>query len=260
MVHPYPIGRVFRQCAEPLDPEPARQTAPRPTARSKGIVRSNRTDPHPDGPSHPTVSVGRLALRFPVPKTAACDVSTLNLHLWRPMICKLTWVVCASPMPRTSVPPISLLWDPNTCSTRARTFERVLLPRFSHSLKGLLRGPLRWIRLFSPCSPTAPRLPPNDRRCPPTPPTPCCRRSGAPQNWAGMHRGIRYPIAPHQLVPPIHVHVVLVAAMTLAVLLGPARVRVLLRPFGRRPVVRRFPRLDPRVLLAPVALLGNRHD
>ncbi len=55
-----------------------------------------------------------------------------------------------SPMLRTSVPPMSLLWAPNTCSTRARTFERVLLPRFCRSLSGLLRCPLRWIRLFRP--------------------------------------------------------------------------------------------------------------
>ncbi len=50
------------------------------------------------------------------------------------------------------VPPKSLLWAPNTCSTRARTLERVLLPRFSRSLSGLLRCPLRWIRLFRPFS------------------------------------------------------------------------------------------------------------
>ncbi len=39
-----------------------------------------------------------------------------------------------SPMLRTSVPPMSLLWAPNTCSTRARTFERVVLPRFPKAL------------------------------------------------------------------------------------------------------------------------------
>ena len=46
------------------------------------------------------------------------------------------------PMLRTSVPTMSLLWAPNTCSTRARTFERVALPRFSRSLSSLLPYPL----------------------------------------------------------------------------------------------------------------------
>ena len=231
MVHPYRIGRVLRQCAEPLDPEPARQTAPRPTARSKGIVRSSRTDPHPDGPSHPTVSVGRLALRFPVPKTAACDVSTLNLHLWRPMICKLTWVVCASPMPRTSVPPISLLWDLNTCSTRARTFERVLLPRFSH-----------------------------DRRCPPTPPTPCCRRSGA-RPKLGWHAP-RYPL-PDSAAPACAADPRSRGSCSRNDSCRASWSGARPCPFATvwpAPSLGRFPRLDPRVLLAPVALLGNRHD
>ena len=55
-----------------------------------------------------------------------------------------------SPMLRTSVPPMSLLWAPNTCSTRARTFERVRLPCFSRSPSGFPRRPLRWMRLLSP--------------------------------------------------------------------------------------------------------------
>ncbi len=57
-----------------------------------------------------------------------------------------------SPTLRTSVPPMSLLWAPKTCSTRTRTDERVLLPCFSRSLSGLLRRPLRWIRLRNPFS------------------------------------------------------------------------------------------------------------
>ena len=48
-------------------------------------------------------------------------------------------------------------------------------------------------------------------------------------------------IAPHPLVPPTHVHNVLVAVRALAVLVGPTRVRVQLRPLGRRPVIGRFP-------------------
>ena len=48
--------------------------------------------------------------------------------------------------------PMSLLWAPKTCSTRTRTDERVLLPCFSRSLSGLLRRPLRWIRLRNPFS------------------------------------------------------------------------------------------------------------
>ena len=55
-----------------------------------------------------------------------------------------------SPMLRTSVPPMSLLWAPKTCSTRARPFERVLLPCISRLVSGLLRRLLRWIQPFRP--------------------------------------------------------------------------------------------------------------
>ena len=45
----------------------------------------------------------------------------------------------------------------------------------SRSLSGLLRCPLRWIPASSGPFPSAsPRSPPTDRRCPPTPPRPCC--------------------------------------------------------------------------------------
>ena len=50
----------------------------------------------------------------------------------------------------TMSPPYFLIWP--SAITRARTFERVVLPRFSRSLSGLLRWPLRWIRLFRPFS------------------------------------------------------------------------------------------------------------
>ena len=59
---------------------------------------------------------------------------------------------CASRCCDNSVPPMSFLWAPNMCSSRARTFEPVVLTRFSRSLIDLLRYPLRRIRLFRPFS------------------------------------------------------------------------------------------------------------
>ena len=43
-----------------------------------------------------------------------------------------------------------------------------------------------------------------------------------------VHRRGGHPITPHQLVPAVHVDMVLVAVMALAMLLGPPRVGVLL--------------------------------
>ena len=73
-----------------------------------------------------------------------------NLNIHKPK--RDRWLARTSPTLRTSVPPMSLLWAPKTCSTRTRTDERVLLPCFSRSLSGLLRRPLRWIRLRNPFS------------------------------------------------------------------------------------------------------------
>src|SRR3977135_2474341 len=60
----------------------------------------------------------------------------------------------------------------------------------------------------------------------------------------------------------IRIPVVLVPEKTLAVLLRPARVAILLAQFGRLVVPRlRYPSgLHRRVLVTTVALLGNRHD
>src|SRR5580704_16033817 len=69
-------------------------------------------------------------------------------------------------------------------------------------------------------------------------------------------------IPPDQLVLGIRIHVVLVAVEALAVLLGPARVLVLL-PVPRRvlhPRLRRLASLHLVILVAAIALLGNRHD
>src|SRR5260370_9059405 len=51
------------------------------------------------------------------------------------------------PMVRTIVPPLELCGWPNTCSTRARTFERVVFADFWRSDSGRLRAARRWIRL-----------------------------------------------------------------------------------------------------------------
>ena len=73
-----------------------------------------------------------------------------------------------------------------------------------------------------------------------------------------MHRRVGHLVTPHQLVPAVHVDMVLVTVVALAVLLC----RVLLRPLGRLvlPALRRLAILDPRVVVTAVALLGDRYD
>ena len=158
---------------------------------------------------------------------------------------------------------MSLLWAPKTCSTRARTDERVLLPCFSRSLSGLLRRDLRWIRLLNPFFFSA-RL---DLRRAISAVRPYAQGRVVPiqdivENLTVVRRRVAHLIAPHQLVPTVHVDMVLVAVMAPAVLLGPPRLDILLAPLCRLilPAFRRLARLYPRVLLAAVALFGNRHD
>ena len=52
----------------------------------------------------------------------------------------------AMPMVRTSMPPIASC-APNTCSTRERTFDRIVFARCARFDNGLWRVPLVWIRL-----------------------------------------------------------------------------------------------------------------
>ena len=51
------------------------------------------------------------------------------------------------PMVRTILPPIEFCWWPNTCSTRARTLERVVFADFWRSDSGRFRAARLWIRL-----------------------------------------------------------------------------------------------------------------
>src|ERR1700694_3838920 len=82
------------------------------------------------------------------------------------------------------------------------------------------------------------------------------------QLLAVVDRRIGHLVAPDQLVLGIRIHVVLVPEKTLAVLLRPARVVILLAQFGRLVVPRlRYPSaLHRLVLVTTVALLGDRHD
>src|SRR3982074_3963785 len=82
------------------------------------------------------------------------------------------------------------------------------------------------------------------------------------QLLAVMDRRIGPLVAPDQLVLGIRIHVVLVPEKTLAVLLRPARVAILLAQFGRLAVpLPRYPSgLHRLVLVTAVALLGDRHD
>jgi hypothetical protein len=56
----------------------------------------------------------------------------------------------AMPMVRTILPPIEFCWWPNTCSTRARTLERVVFADFWRSDSGRFHAARRGIRLCKP--------------------------------------------------------------------------------------------------------------
>src|ERR1700726_975426 len=79
---------------------------------------------------------------------------------------------------------------------------------------------------------------------------------------AVMHTRVGHVVLPDHLVLGIRVHVILVAVETLAVLLGPARVLVLLPVFRRvlLPRLRRLAGLHVVILVTAIALFGNRHD
>ena len=82
------------------------------------------------------------------------------------------------------------------------------------------------------------------------------------ENVTVVRRRVAHMIAPHRLVPTVHVDMVLVAVMASAVFLGPPRLDILLAPLCRLvlPAFRCLSRLYPRVLLAAIALFGHRHD
>src|ERR1700704_6793795 len=79
---------------------------------------------------------------------------------------------------------------------------------------------------------------------------------------AVMRTRVGHVVLPDQLVLGIRIHVVLVAVEALAVLLGPTRVFVLLPVFRRvlLPRLRRLAGLHVVILVAAVALFGNRSD
>src|SRR6476660_291314 len=80
--------------------------------------------------------------------------------------------------------------------------------------------------------------------------------------WFKSPSNLGHVVLPDQLVLGIRIHVVLVAVEALAVLLGPARVLVFLPVFRRvlLPRLRRLASLHLVILVAAIALLGNRHD
>ena len=82
------------------------------------------------------------------------------------------------------------------------------------------------------------------------------------ENLTVLRRRVAHLIAPHQLMPTVHVDMGLVAVMAPAVLLGPPRRDILLAPLCWLvlPSFRRLASLYPRVLFATVALFGHRHD
>src|SRR6201989_746183 len=79
---------------------------------------------------------------------------------------------------------------------------------------------------------------------------------------AVMHTRVGHVVLPDQLVLGVRIHVVLVAVEALAVLLGPARILVFLAVLRRvlLPRPRRLASLHLVILVAAIALFGNRHD
>ena len=75
-----------------------------------------------------------------------------------------------------------------------------------------------------------------------------------------MHCRVRHLVTPHQLVTAVNIHMVLIAVMALAVLLGPPRIGILLGTLGRVvvPTLRRLTFLDLLVLITVVTLFGDR--
>src|SRR5205807_8051328 len=128
------------------------------------------------------------------------------------------------PMLRTILPPIELCWWPNTCSTRARTFERVVFADFWRSDSGRSRAARRWITALQ-----APRF----QACldlhravgavRPDPLASVGEIEHIVQLLAVVHGCVRRIPFADQLVRLVHAEVVLVAVEARVILLCPAR-------------------------------------
>src|SRR5262245_29147800 len=131
------------------------------------------------------------------------------------------------PMVRTNLPPIELCWWPNTCSIRARTFERVVFADFWRSDSGRLRAARRWIRLTLLLQA---RLDLNRGvgAVRPDPLPGVGEIEHIVQLLAVVHRCVRRVPFADQLVHLVHAEVVLVAVEARVILLRPARVLIFL--------------------------------
>src|SRR5438128_7273800 len=149
------------------------------------------------------------------------------------------------PMVRTILPPIEFCWWPNTCSTRARTLERVVFADFWRSDSTRFRAARRWIWLCKPFAVTG-----------------IGEIEHIVQLLTVVHGRVRRIPFADQLVRLVHAEVVLVAEEARIVLLRPARVLVLLGILGGLllPSLRRLAGPDRLVLLLRVALPGHRHN
>src|SRR5881392_2355518 len=162
------------------------------------------------------------------------------------------------PMVRTILPPIEPCWWPNTCSTRARTFDRVVFADFWRSDSGrlcsapvdtALQALLLQARLDLHRAVGAVR---------PDPLAGVGEIEHIVQLLTVVHGRVRRIPFADQLVRLVHAEVV----EALVVLLRPARVLVLLCILGRLllPSLRRLAGPDRLVLLLRVALPGHRHN
>ena len=154
---------------------------------------------------------------------------------------------------------MSVLCAPKTCSTRARMRDRLRLTVFFQSSNGRLWEALRCIRLVRPRLGYGLQCVSTSRRCRPTRRCHVVRRKQLIKHLAVMHRRVRHPVAPYQFVSTIDADVILVAIVALAVLLRPARLRVLLATLGRhiRPGLGRLVTLDLLVSSRPLRCTGT---
>src|SRR6266536_1214565 len=165
----------------------------------------------------------------------------------------------AMPMVRTILPPIEFCWWPNTCSTRARTLERVVFADRQRTISCgapvdmALQALRHQARLNLHRAVGAVR---------PDPLAGIGEIEHIVQLLTVVQGRVRRIQFADQLVRLVHAEVVLVAEEARVVLLRPARVLVLLGILGGLllPSLRRLAGLDRLVLLLRVALLGHRHN
>ena len=126
--------------------------------------------------------------------------------------------------------------------------QRVMARPFSVNLRSQLPGLQLNFDFLGPIGRVGPHIPPGLRK-----------QQHVLQDLPVMHGRIGHRIVPNQFVRLIHIHMVLVAIVIVAMLHGPASVRVFLPSLRRRPLPfrRALPGFVRRVFVAGVALFRH---